>query len=120
MVGRSTCVIVLCYHPDELLAIFFKKFVLNRMFNYSWHIHCILHICLPSKYLHFQNNLNGILQIRKGVLPRLLEEILSTRIVVKQAMKKLGPSQQVLHRVLTFCKTFFEHHVKCLNLLRKF
>ncbi|ONM41161.1 hypothetical protein ZEAMMB73_Zm00001d044437 [Zea mays] len=38
--------------------------------------------------------------IRKGVLPRLLEEILSTRIMVKQAMKKLSPSQQVLHRSL--------------------
>ncbi|KAE9459027.1 hypothetical protein C3L33_09073, partial [Rhododendron williamsianum] len=35
---------------------------------------------------------------RKGILPRLLEEILSTRIMVKQAMKKLAPSQQVLHR----------------------
>ncbi|PWZ18985.1 DNA polymerase zeta catalytic subunit [Zea mays] len=38
-------------------------------------------------------------KIRKGVLPRLLEEILSTRIMVKQAMKKLSPSQQVLHRI---------------------
>ncbi|OEL29890.1 DNA polymerase zeta catalytic subunit [Dichanthelium oligosanthes] len=37
--------------------------------------------------------------IRKGALPRLLEEILSTRIMVKQAMKKLGPSEQVLHRI---------------------
>jgi hypothetical protein len=41
------------------------------------------------------------LQVRKGVLPCLLEEILSTRIMVKQAMKKLGPSQQVLQRVFT-------------------
>lgn len=39
------------------------------------------------------------MQVRKGVLPRLLEEILSTRIMVKQAMKKLTPSQRVLHRV---------------------
>ncbi|XP_072974935.1 DNA polymerase zeta catalytic subunit isoform X1 [Typha angustifolia] len=38
-------------------------------------------------------------KVRKGVLPRLLEEILSTRIMVKQAMKKLMPSQQVLQRV---------------------
>ncbi|KAF7124883.1 hypothetical protein RHSIM_Rhsim12G0060600 [Rhododendron simsii] len=37
--------------------------------------------------------------VRKGVLPRLLEEILSTRIMVKQAMKKLAPTQQVLHRI---------------------
>lgn len=39
------------------------------------------------------------IQVRKGVLPRLLEEILSTRIMVKQAIKKLAPSQQILHRV---------------------
>lgn len=39
-------------------------------------------------------------KVRRGVLPRLLEEILSTRIMVKQAMKKLGPSQRVLHRIL--------------------
>ncbi|CAN1232917.1 DNA polymerase zeta catalytic subunit [Linum perenne] len=38
-------------------------------------------------------------QVRKGILPRLLEEILSTRIMVKQAMKKLGPNQQILHRI---------------------
>ncbi|KAK2640409.1 hypothetical protein Ddye_028204 [Dipteronia dyeriana] len=46
---------------------------------------------------------NGVMyvpsKICKGVLPRLLEEILSTRIMVKQAMKKLAPSQQVLHRI---------------------
>lgn len=46
---------------------------------------------------------NGVMyvpaKVRKGVLPRLLEEILSTRIMVKQAMKKLGPPQQVLHRI---------------------
>lgn len=46
---------------------------------------------------------NGVMYVpskfRKGVLPRLLEEILSTRIMVKQAMKKLAPSQQVLHRI---------------------
>lgn len=33
------------------------------------------------------------------MLPRLLEEILSTRIMVKKAMKKLAPSQKVLQRV---------------------
>ncbi|KAI3909099.1 hypothetical protein MKW92_026579 [Papaver armeniacum] len=51
---------------------------------------------------HTQNYLAispGNQQIRKGVLPRLLEEILSTRIMVKQAMKKLTPSQQVLSRI---------------------
>lgn len=40
-----------------------------------------------------------VIQVRKGILPRLLEEILSTRIMVKQAMKKLSPSQKVLDRV---------------------
>ncbi|MCO5554976.1 hypothetical protein L7F22_008516 [Adiantum nelumboides] len=35
-----------------------------------------------------------------GVLPRLLEEILSTRIMVKESMKKLLPNQKVLKRVL--------------------
>uniref|UniRef100_A0A0D9X2Q2 DNA polymerase n=1 Tax=Leersia perrieri TaxID=77586 RepID=A0A0D9X2Q2_9ORYZ len=46
---------------------------------------------------------NGVLyvqpEVRKGVLPRLLEEILSTRIMVKQAMKKLSASQKVLERI---------------------
>ncbi|KAH7435487.1 hypothetical protein KP509_06G067000 [Ceratopteris richardii] len=39
-------------------------------------------------------------QIRPGVLPRLLDEILSTRIMIKQSMKKLLPTQKVLERVL--------------------
>ncbi|KAL0413081.1 UNVERIFIED_CONTAM: DNA polymerase zeta catalytic subunit [Sesamum radiatum] len=39
-------------------------------------------------------------EVRKGILPRLLEEILSTRIMVKRAMKNLSPSQLVLHRIL--------------------
>ncbi|KAL8553803.1 hypothetical protein ACS0TY_002187 [Phlomoides rotata] len=47
---------------------------------------------------------NGVVyvpsKVRKGILPRLLEEILSTRIMVKQAMKKLTPTQVVLHRIL--------------------
>ncbi|GER55202.1 DNA polymerase [Striga asiatica] len=47
---------------------------------------------------------NGVVyvpsKVRKGILPRLLEEILSTRIMVKKAMKKLAPSQLVLHRIL--------------------
>ncbi|KAJ9557098.1 hypothetical protein OSB04_011712 [Centaurea solstitialis] len=46
---------------------------------------------------------NGVMyvpsKVRKGILPRLLDEILSTRIMVKQAMKKLSPSQKVLHRI---------------------
>ncbi|KAK4282799.1 hypothetical protein QN277_014132 [Acacia crassicarpa] len=46
---------------------------------------------------------NGVMfvpsKVRRGILPRLLEEILSTRIMVKQAMKKLAASQQVLQRI---------------------
>ncbi|RYR52485.1 hypothetical protein Ahy_A06g027394 isoform A [Arachis hypogaea] len=46
---------------------------------------------------------NGVMfvpsKVRRGVLPRLLEEILSTRIMVKQAIKKLAPSEQVLQRI---------------------
>ncbi|ERN16936.1 hypothetical protein AMTR_s00057p00185570 [Amborella trichopoda] len=46
---------------------------------------------------------NGVMyvpkKIRKGVLPCLLEEILLTRIMVKQAMKKLTTSQKVLHKI---------------------
>ncbi|CAH2065903.1 unnamed protein product [Thlaspi arvense] len=38
-------------------------------------------------------------EARRGILPRLLEEILSTRIMVKKAMKKLTPSEAVLHRI---------------------
>ncbi|XP_047315790.1 DNA polymerase zeta catalytic subunit isoform X1 [Impatiens glandulifera] len=46
---------------------------------------------------------NGVMyapsKVRRGILPRLLEEILSTRVLMKQAMKKLSPSEKVLHRV---------------------
>ncbi|CAN8238640.1 unnamed protein product [Cochlearia groenlandica] len=46
---------------------------------------------------------NGVMyvppEVRRGILPRLLEEILSTRIMVKKAMKKLTPSEAVLHRI---------------------
>ncbi|KAL9233295.1 hypothetical protein vseg_008315 [Gypsophila vaccaria] len=46
---------------------------------------------------------NGVMyvpsEVRRGVLPQLLKEILSTRIMVKQAMKKLTASQNILHRI---------------------
>lgn len=46
---------------------------------------------------------NGVMyvppKVRKGILPRLLEEILLTRIMVKQGMKKLAASQKILERV---------------------
>ncbi|WOL11972.1 DNA polymerase zeta catalytic subunit isoform X2 [Canna indica] len=51
---------------------------------------------------------NGVMyvpsKVRKGVLPQLLDEILSTRIMVKQAIKRLKPSVKVLERVLSFLK----------------
>ncbi|KAG8099150.1 hypothetical protein GUJ93_ZPchr0013g35749 [Zizania palustris] len=61
----------------------------------------------PQKIADLKNQLlltpNGVLyvqpEVRKGVLPRLLEEILSTRIMVKEAIKKLAPSQKVLQRI---------------------
>uniref|UniRef100_A0A0E0QCI4 DNA polymerase zeta catalytic subunit n=1 Tax=Oryza rufipogon TaxID=4529 RepID=A0A0E0QCI4_ORYRU len=61
----------------------------------------------PQKIADLKNQLlltpNGVLyvqpEVRKGVLPRLLEEILSTRIMVKKAMKKLSASQKVLQRI---------------------
>lgn len=46
---------------------------------------------------------NGVMyvppEVRSGVLPRLLQELLSTRIMVKNTMKKLTPDQRVLQRV---------------------
>ncbi|KAG6430350.1 hypothetical protein SASPL_108415 [Salvia splendens] len=71
-----------------------------------------LGVCAYSPHLNTLRNLkhellvapNGVAyvpsKVRRGILPRLLEEILSTRIMVKQAMKKLDPSQLVRHRIL--------------------
>ncbi|CAN6469328.1 unnamed protein product [Victoria cruziana] len=46
---------------------------------------------------------NGVIyvpsKVRKGVLPRLLEEILTTRIMVKKSMKKLTESEKILYRI---------------------
>ncbi|XP_017436159.1 DNA polymerase zeta catalytic subunit isoform X5 [Vigna angularis] len=46
---------------------------------------------------------NGVMfvpsKVRRGILPRLLEEILTTRIMVKQAIKKLAPAEKVLQRI---------------------
>lgn len=89
---------------------------------------------MPSIFLHiqhpfvllglmlncpFEHIFNVILQVRKGVLPRLLEEILSTRIMVKKAMKKLSASQKVLQRVFT-SKLFFKTsiHIILKRLIR--
>ena len=39
-------------------------------------------------------------EARKGVLPRLLSEILATRVMVKAAMKAASPKARVLQRLL--------------------
>lgn len=39
-------------------------------------------------------------EVRTGILPRMLEEILNTRLMVKQSMKIHGNENQVLQRVL--------------------
>ena len=75
------------------------------LYSFSLHVsmHCML-ACTQKRDERWQrvsawHPFLDVIQVRKGVLPRLLEEILSTRIMVKQAMKKLSPSQKVLHRV---------------------
>ena len=39
-------------------------------------------------------------EARRGVVPRLLNEILTTRIMVKGAMKGLSPADKVLQRIM--------------------
>ncbi|XVF02294.1 hypothetical protein REPUB_Repub04eG0163400 [Reevesia pubescens] len=62
---------------------------------------------------------NGVMyvpsKVRKRVLPRLLEEILSTRIMVKQAMKKLTPPQQVLQRIAMGEELTFDYRYELLH-----
>ncbi|KAH9622617.1 hypothetical protein KSS87_013140 [Heliosperma pusillum] len=57
--------------------------------------------CLDNQFFVVLNGLallrNSL--VRKGVLPRLLDEILSTRIMVKQAIKKLSASHKILNRI---------------------
>lgn len=48
-------------------------------------------------------------------MPRLLSEILSTRIMVKQAMKKLSPDQRVLQRVHISSNVCNSEYVKDSN-----
>ncbi|XP_077973529.1 uncharacterized protein LOC120341041 [Styela clava] len=38
--------------------------------------------------------------VRKGVMPQMLDEILTTRIMVKNSMKKLGPADSAIKRML--------------------
>lgn len=57
------------------------------------------------------------LQVRKGVLPRLLEEILTTRIMVKKSMKKLTESEKILYRVNCSNRLLFYwcHENECVS-----
>ncbi|KAM0954326.1 putative DNA-directed DNA polymerase [Dioscorea sansibarensis] len=75
--SRENVLGVSCYVPDQKILIDLKQEILITPNGVMF---------VPDK-------------VRKGVLPRLLDEILSTRIMIKKAIKKLSTSQQVLHRI---------------------
>ena len=60
-------------------------------------------------------------EARPGILPRLLQEILSTRIMVKAAMKRAPKSAKVTHLKLALlsmaCLCMHEPHSEIIHLI---
>ncbi|EYU26433.1 hypothetical protein MIMGU_mgv1a0195131mg, partial [Erythranthe guttata] len=99
------------FYADPVIVLDFQSLYPSMVIAYNL---CFENTLGVSSYIPDINNLhnlknellitpNGVVyvpsKVRKGILPRLLDEILSTRIMVKQAMKKLDASQLVLHRI---------------------
>ncbi|GMY21582.1 DNA polymerase zeta catalytic subunit-like, partial [Fagus crenata] len=98
------------FYADPVVVLDFQSLYPSMIIAYNLCFSTCLGKVAPSKVNTLGSVKNEILltpngvmyvtsKVRKGIMPRLLEEILSTRIMVKQAMKRLSPSQQILHRV---------------------
>ncbi|KAL8116725.1 hypothetical protein AgCh_023033 [Apium graveolens] len=79
------------FYADPVVVLDFQSLYPSMIIAYNLCFCTCLGKVTPAK--------SNTLGVRKGVLPRLLEEILSTRIMVKQAMKKLAPSERVRKRI---------------------
>lgn len=53
-------------------------------------------LCLPIHFFHLSNFFCLQASVRKGILPSMLEEILKTRIMVKQSMKTYKQDKALL------------------------
>ncbi|KAF9605350.1 hypothetical protein IFM89_016485 [Coptis chinensis] len=111
-----------CFYADPVVVLDFQSLYPSMIIAYNL-CFCtclgkvipakedILGVCSyipdPQHLMDIKNRIlltpNGVMyvpsEVRKGVLPRLLEEILSTRIMVKRAMKSLTPSERVSYRI---------------------